>query len=68
VAVVHLAHPGYRAACGQNPPIQHTLVTSKVTCLRCPTTLKYASRREFEQVVDALAYPKEEHPCLTPTQ
>ncbi|QGJ92888.1 hypothetical protein PBI_BEAGLE_110 [Arthrobacter phage Beagle] len=71
MAVVHLAHPGYRAACGQHPPISHTLVTADVTCLRCPTTLKFALRQkeerlEYQQVVDALASPKEDHPCLTP--
>lgn len=72
MAVVHLAHPGYRAACGQNPPISHTLATSEVTCLRCPTTLKFSLRKEHElreylEVVDALASPKEEHPCLSTT-
>ncbi|ALY10874.1 hypothetical protein WILDE_92 [Arthrobacter phage Wilde] len=37
-----------------------------VTCLGCHTTGAYQSARtQFDAVVEALAYPKEEHPCLS---
>jgi hypothetical protein len=38
-----------------------------VTCLRCQSTEVYiAALAEFNDVVDALAYPKEQHSCLKP--
>jgi hypothetical protein len=37
-----------------------------VTCPRCHHTEGYtAALAEFRAVVDSLAYPKEEHPCLS---
>lgn len=36
-----------------------------VTCPRCHSTEVYQhALAQFNDVVDALAYPKEEHPCL----
>lgn len=41
--------------------------TDLVTCPRCKSTGPYISAAtDHREVVGALAYPKEEHPCLTP--
>lgn len=45
----------------------NTLDTDAVTCGACQLTEVYRlTHQRHQEVVDALAYPKEEHPCLTP--
>lgn len=41
--------------------------TDAVTCPQCKSTEIYIlTARRHQEVVDALSYPKEDHPCLTP--
>lgn len=50
-------------ACGERG--FSTVDTDAVTCQLCRFTTDYQSAAaEYENVVEALAYPKEEHPCL----
>jgi hypothetical protein len=67
VAVVHLGEPAYRAACGWRIAAANMSEDPRATtCQRCITTLKYTHALEHARVVEALAYPKEDHPCLNP--
>lgn len=44
----------------------NTLDTDLVTCPMCRATGIYQlAAKHHREVVEALAYPKEEHPCLT---
>ncbi|UOK18416.1 hypothetical protein SEA_BRUHMOMENT_100 [Arthrobacter phage BruhMoment] len=41
--------------------------TTLVTCFLCQSTSAYqVAAAQFREVVEALAYPKEDHPCLNP--
>ena len=41
--------------------------TDLVSCRRCQNTELFAlAALRHREVVEALAYPKEDHPCLTP--
>lgn len=45
-----------------------TIDTDQVTCPACIRTLIYTdAAHRHREVVEALAYPKEDHPCLPPT-
>jgi hypothetical protein len=47
----------------------NTLDLDAVTCGLCRVTNDYKrAHQRHQEVVDALAYPKEDHPCLTPHQ
>lgn len=51
-------------ACGT--PGFNTTDLEAVTCGGCQSSATYRSAlAEFNEVVDALSYPKENHPCLT---
>jgi hypothetical protein len=46
--VVHLGQPEYRTACGLMHVKATTSRTTAVTCLKCPTTIKYKRALERE--------------------
>lgn len=57
-----------RVGCGALPT-PTMLISSDprvTTCGRCPTTLRWRRAKEHADVIDANAYPKEDHPCLLP--
>jgi hypothetical protein len=65
---LHYREPGeIRTACGKpQDKTRTTNFTVDVTCRACRDTYPFQTQHaEFMEVVDALSYPKEEHPALS---